>query len=529
MDSHLATEDKVMNVRPLAATRRRTSAISTTVLAVASIAVGGQTIARAQGGRATNQRPGQGFGTPNSFNAYGLPRIGGRYSPYPVKDPTAEDRAEVAGRVYRGILDEWAQRVLTSPRPGRVALDVDARPKIELIERLGPWSLRWQDAQDNAARSRAARYQAMSDHLGRMSALEDGRFLRETGQTTGGLVGPKPPRGSAEVARFFRPIDGWDIDRIIPTVLLSERPLNPQGVAVTYAEQDEIAERVYHMMLDDAVDRFLAAPRGGATHPDETAIFDALLAERLGFWSDLRRQSQDVAVEDPSWRSSVVGDRSARVPSAGSRTAGAGGRTTPLRSHVERMGELENGRFIDDALKQAGRTALEPVDMTRFREFALVVRFFRIEAESRLPGASRSKATDVTDSGQTESAGQIYRAILDEAAHRYREAPRAGEAPADLPLVFDSRLAERLAAWSIHWARAQISTNLSRVSQFNAVRSHVERMASLKDGRSFVDTLERAGHRGVGGAAPAPPREFADVARFFHLEALWELEQVRSR
>ena len=48
--------------------------------------------------------------------------------------------------------------------------------------------------------------------------------------------------------------------------------------------------------------------------------------------------------------------------------------------------------------------------MTRFREFAEVVRFFRIEAESRLPGAARPKSTDVTYAGQAATAGRIYRA-----------------------------------------------------------------------------------------------------------------------
>ena len=156
------------------------------------------------------------MGSLHGLNPNGTPQFGGTYSPYPVKDPTADERAVVAGRVYRAVLDEWGQRAMTTPRPGRPVPDVEARSNLELTERLGPWSLRWQEAQDNAARSRAARYQAMSDHLGRMSALEDGRFLRETGQATGGPVGPKPPRGSAEVARFFRPIDEWDIDRIIP-------------------------------------------------------------------------------------------------------------------------------------------------------------------------------------------------------------------------------------------------------------------------------------------------------------------------
>ena len=104
--------------------------------------------------------------------------LAGWYSPYPVKDPTADERAVVAGRVYRAVLDEWAQRAMTTPRTGTSRRqNVEARSHLELTERLGPWSLRWQEAQDNAARSRAARYQAMADHLGRMSALEDGRFF----------------------------------------------------------------------------------------------------------------------------------------------------------------------------------------------------------------------------------------------------------------------------------------------------------------------------------------------------------------
>ena len=49
-----------MNVRSLAASRRRASAVGITVLVVAFIGADGRTIARAQGGRAANQRPAQG-------------------------------------------------------------------------------------------------------------------------------------------------------------------------------------------------------------------------------------------------------------------------------------------------------------------------------------------------------------------------------------------------------------------------------------------------------------------------------------
>jgi hypothetical protein len=499
-----------MNVRSQAASRGRATAIGITMLVVAFIGADGRTSARAQGGRAVNQRPPQAPGTPGNAN------LRGRHGPDPIKDPTAGERAEVAGRVYRAVLDEWVQRPTTTAGSGGAPPEVEDRSRIEIAERLGPWSLSWQEAQDNAARSMAARYQSLSDHLGRMSALEDGRFGRGTARAAGGPVASEPPRLRAEVARFFRPIDGWEIDRIIPASLESERPLNPLGVAVTPAERVEIAGRIYRAILDDAADRLLATARDGEARREEGPILDALLAERLGFWSELWRQSQDVAARAPSSRSAGVG------------YAGPGGRAA-VRAHIERMSRLEDGRFAIDALKRPGLPAAPPVDMTRFREFTEVARFFRIESEDRLQGASRPKGAGVTDSGQAETAGRIYGAILDGAARRYREVPRTSGGSADVRLVFDPRLAERLAAWSIRWARARIRLDQGRVSQFNAVRSHVERMAALEDGRSLREALERAGPLAVGLAAPSPPGEFADVARFFRLEALWELEQIRAR
>ncbi len=499
-----------MYVRYLAASRGRATAIGITMLVVAFIGADGRTTAHAQGGRAVNQRPPQAPVTPGNAN------LRGRHGPDPVKDPTAAERAEVAGRVYRAVLDEWVQRPTTTSGLGGGPPDPEAGSRLEVAERLGSWSLRWQEAQDNAARSLAARYQSLSDHLRRLSALEDGRSPGETGRAAGGPVEPIPPRASAEVARFFRPIDQWGIDRIVPSPNQSERPLNPLGVAVTPAEQVEIAGRVYHAILDEAVDRFLAASRPGETPRDEKVIFDVLLAERLGSWSDLWRQSQDVAARAPSSRSS-----------AAERLAGASRRAEAMRSHVERMRELEDGRFVVDALKRAGRPVAPPADMTRFREFVEVARFFRIEAEDRLPGASRSKGAGVTNSGQAETAGRIYRTILDGAARQYRESPRTGGGLADARLVFDPRLAERLAAWSVRRARA--GADPGRASQLAAVRSHLERMSDLEAGRSLHEAFERAGPLADGLAAPSPPREFADVARYFRLEALWEMEQIRSR
>jgi hypothetical protein len=363
-----------------------------------------------------------------------------------------------------------------------------------------------------------------------MSSLEDGRFLRAAVEPAGfraGLaVGLKPPHVFAEIARFFRPVDGWDIDRIVPELVELERPLNPRGIAVTAAERVEIAGRVYRSILDEAVDRFLATLRAGEARRDEGAIFDALLAERLGYWSDLWRQAQDNAVTDLSLRP-PADYRSARLPLAGERLAGPASRPATVKSHVERMTELESGRFLVEALKRAGHPAVAPVDMTRLREFTEVARFFRIEAESNLPEVSRPKGPDVTASSRAADAGRIYQAIWDGAARRSTETPRAGEAPRDARLILDAVLAERLGTWSVRWGRAQAAE--SPLSRFAAVRSHMERMALLEDGRSRHDALTLASPSTGGPVPTAPPREFAEVARFFRLEALWELEKIKSR
>ena len=406
----------------------------------------------------------------------------------------------IAGQVYRIVLDGWVQRAMAPPRPAGGPSDEDALSRLELAERSGQWSLRWQEAQDNAAKSLAARYQALYDHADRMSALEEGRLGRGAGKPAGRSGEPKRPLGFVEIARFFRPVAERGIDRVVPQLVASERPLNSRGLAVMPAERVEIAGRVYRAILDEAVDRYRASTRAGADRPANGAIFDAILAERLGDWSDLWRQAQD----------DVVMALDARGPSARLEVPAA--RRAAVKSHIERMSALEGGRFLHDAL-----------DMTRFREFAEIARFFRIEAESRLRESSRPRGMDVTASGRAATAARIYQDILDGAARRYRELPRDGGAPADVRLGFDARLAERLGSWSIRWARALGGEG--RSTQFAAIRSHIERMATLEDGRALHDAIARVG----GPGATAPPREFAEVARFFRVEAVWELEIVRSR
>ena len=41
----------------------------------------------------------------------------------------ADERVEVAGRVYRAVLDDWVRRAGTPPRPGGGAADVEARSR----------------------------------------------------------------------------------------------------------------------------------------------------------------------------------------------------------------------------------------------------------------------------------------------------------------------------------------------------------------------------------------------------------------
>jgi hypothetical protein len=459
----------------------------------------------------------------------------GRYAPYPVKDPSAAERAVLAGWLYRILLDEWAQRART-PRPAGETPEVATlfHPELaELAERLGLWSLRWREAQDHAEKSLAGRYQALSDHLARMSSLEDGRFgpeaARRAAFPTGRLVESKPSRWFAEIARFFRPVDGWGLDRIVPEVADFERPLNPRGVAVTPAEQAEIAGRVYRAMLDEVVTRFLAAPPAGAARAEMAALFHARLAERLGSWSELWLQAEDAAVTHPDPRSSPAPHPSTRAGAPQTRLAGSTSVGARVRAHLERMSALESGRFLDDALQRAGRPALQPGDRTRLGEFTDVAHFFRTEAERHLPESARPMDRDTIASSPAAAAARIYEAMLDGAARRILESTRAGEAPPDVRLSLDLRLAERLAFWSIRWARAQASEGAGPTARFAAVRSHLERMAALEDGRSWREALARVGPRSGGPVAPAIPREVAAVARFFRLEALWEWERIKAR
>jgi hypothetical protein len=66
----------------------------------------------------------------------------GEYTPYLVRDKTAAERAEVAGRAYRTTMDGWVERAMARPAPGGGPPDLDALFGPELAEWLGQWSLR---------------------------------------------------------------------------------------------------------------------------------------------------------------------------------------------------------------------------------------------------------------------------------------------------------------------------------------------------------------------------------------------------
>jgi hypothetical protein len=484
------------------------------------------------GAAGTHGRPAQPFGNSLGSNPYSAAYGQGRYTPYPVKDPTAAERVAVAGRIYSTTLDGWVKQMMAPPGPRAGPLDESALVGAEIAERLGHWSLRWQEAQDNAAKSLAGRYEALADHLRRMSSLEDGACIRESAGPNGSQkarpVESKPPRLVAEIARYFRPVDERGIDRVVPEIVEYERPLNPLGVLVTAAERAGIAGRAYESILDAAVDQFAATARAGDARRDRGLIFDAALAERLAFWSDMWRKSQDEAATDTPARLTGARNGPARLALAGERLSRTGALAATLRAHIDRMRALETGRFLDAALKREGRPAGERLDMTRFHDFAAVAGFFRIEAESQLSELSRPASNDaMTAAGRAAVAGQMYQDVLDEAARRYATLRRAGGATALAASVFDLRLAERLGSWSIRWARAQAGAGPD--ARFHAVRSHVERMAALADGRAVRDAVARADPRLGAPDAPTPPPEFADVTRFFRLEARWELELIRSR
>jgi hypothetical protein len=493
-----------MKVRYHGVLRGRAWAVGMALFVCAFLGPDGGTTACAQRG---GHAPAKGGPINDRLRGSGSTSIVGRYWPDPVKDPTALERGAVAARIYRGILDELNQRAV--PKPGAVAGPpfVDARTLFEFSERLGTWSLRWQQAQDNAAKTRAARYQSMWDHFARMAALEEGRDIAP--------AEPRAARYSAEIARFFRPIARSRFDMIVDMQDPSELRLNTTGVRVTPAERVEIAGRIYREILDEAAERFQIVARGVRPPAEDRLFVDAALAERLGLWSELWAQS-DFALE--------VKKPPARSPAALNPFAW-------VKMHIARMTDLEKGRLKADVGNGAGRRDPPPgdIDMTVFPEFVEIARFFRIEAESELPGASLVREVGVTPSSQTATAGRFYQDLIDGAARLVVKHARAAGRPADPRGVFDAHLSERLAAWSSREARARMRADASPSGRFYAVRSHIERMASLADGRALREALKRAGFDIAVPAEDVPPRDFGDVARFFRLEALWELELVRVR
>jgi hypothetical protein len=125
-------------------------------------------------------------------------------------------------------------------------------------------------------------------------------------------------------------------------------------------------------------------------------------------------------------------------------------------------------------------------------------------------------------------AGRVYRAVLHGEVRRYLAPPRAGEPPPVAPAVFDARLAERLGEWSFRWMEAARNAG-GRAARFEAVRAHLERMRGLESGRSLQDALREAGQPDDRSLDITKLGEFAEVTRFFRLDAEARLQDLRSR
>ena len=135
---------------------------------------------------------------------------------------------------------------------------------------------------------------------------------------------------------------------------------------------------------------------------------------------------------------------------------------------------------------------------------------------------------DHTASERAEVAGRIYRAVLLGEVRRYLAPPRAGEPPPDATAVFDARLAERLGGWSLRWMEAARNAG-GRAARFEAVRDHLERMRGLESGRSVQGALREQGRPSDVPLDITKLGEFAEVARFFRLDAESRLEDLKSR
>src|SRR5262249_24520277 len=144
--SAYASQLKLMNSQSSKVTPVLARIVGRLVLAAVLAALLGPARAGAQGSRARrNPLPAQ--PVRNTYPFPGTMSGVGRYAPFPVKDTSAAERAVLASGILRTIIDGWVGRALAVPRPAGGAADAAALFRPEVAERLGQWSLRWQDAQ----------------------------------------------------------------------------------------------------------------------------------------------------------------------------------------------------------------------------------------------------------------------------------------------------------------------------------------------------------------------------------------------
>jgi hypothetical protein len=90
----------------------------------------------------------------------------------------AQERIALAKRIYRERILFGLNRRIAPPQP---ALDLPEEPLLNeaMAEDLHRWSVRWMEAECDAATDRAGRVAAAQAHLDRMMTVESGKMARK--------------------------------------------------------------------------------------------------------------------------------------------------------------------------------------------------------------------------------------------------------------------------------------------------------------------------------------------------------------
>ncbi len=109
--------------------------------------------------------------------ALGLSRVGAEDKPLNA----SQERVDLARRIYREKILVGLQRRFDPPSADVVNLDRKEDPLLNeaMAEDLHRWSIRWMEAECDAAPDRAGRVAAGQAHLDRMKSIESGKMARK--------------------------------------------------------------------------------------------------------------------------------------------------------------------------------------------------------------------------------------------------------------------------------------------------------------------------------------------------------------